>query len=488
MILSFGIIFALPFSPTVSLLTAPTAGGVLARRLLPALLLPPILGYVRTFGEAAGWYDAAMGRALVNTVFMIILGALIWWSGRALDATDRARRALLEAERAARGEAERASHLKDQFLATLSHELRTPITAILGWSQLLARGESSTEDLDEGIATIARNARAQARIIDDLLDMSRIVSGKLRLDLQPMEVAGVVEAAVASVAPMAQSRDISITTSINSSSAMVLGDVARLQQVFWNLLSNAVKFTPRGGVVQVVVETRPSHVQVQVIDNGQGISPEFLPHLFERFRQQDGTSTRIHGGLGLGLSIARQLVEFHGGTIAAASAGEGKGATFTVRLPLRAAPATTDPLKAPTPIPQHDVNLSGVRVLVVDDEPDTRAIVSRLLRESFADVITADSADAAMDAIRQRRPHILVSDISMPHENGYDLIRKVRDLPAHEGGKTPAVALTAFARSEDREQSRSAGYQVHMAKPIEPRQLIATIADLARSSDMADSE
>jgi signal transduction histidine kinase/CheY-like chemotaxis protein len=419
-----------------------------------------------------------MGRALVNTIFMAILATLIWSASRALDASDRARRALLEAERAARGEAERASRLKDEFLATLSHELRTPITAILGWSQLLARGNCAPEDLDEGIATIARNSRTQAKIIDDLLDMSRIVSGKIRLELELLDVAGIVQATVASVAPIAASRDISIATAIDASPVYVLADPARLQQIFWNLLSNAIKFSPPGDVVQVLLQRVNSLVQIQVIDNGQGIRPEFLPHIFERFRQQDGTSTRIHGGLGLGLSIAKQLVEFHGGTITAASAGEARGSTFTVCLPQRECPASSAPLSAADPA-SDVVNLSGVRVLVVDDEADTRALVSRLLQECFADVITADSADAAMAALRQRRPHILISDISMPHKDGYDLIREIRDLPAEEGGKMPAVALTAFARSEDREEAKSAGYQVHMAKPIEPRQLIATVANLA---------
>jgi signal transduction histidine kinase/CheY-like chemotaxis protein len=488
-VLAIGIILALPFSASIRLLTAPTAGGIMVRRLLPAMLLPPILGYVRTMGEAAGWYDGAMGRALVNTLFMIIMAGLIWSAGGALDLTDRARRGLLEAERAARGEAERASRLKDEFLATLSHELRTPITAILGWSQLLARGDGTAEDLTEGIEVIARNARAQARIIDDLLDMSRIVSGKIHVEIEPVELGEIVQAAVASVAPMAQSREISIATAINSSSASVLGDAARLQQVFWNLLSNAVKFSPRGGLVQVVLEQRQSHVQVQVIDNGQGIRPEFLPHLFERFRQQDGTSTRTHGGLGLGLSIAKQLVEFHGGTIAAASAGEGEGAAFTVRLPLRFSQSPSAGATPTTPASDGElVNLKGVRILVVDDEADTRAIVSRLLQECFADVITADCADAALIAMRSQRPHILISDISMPQQDGYDLIRKIRDLPADQGGKTPAVALTAHTRGEDQARAKSAGYQVHMPKPIEPRQLIAAVATLAgKGNDSVDA-
>ncbi len=487
-ILSIGIVVALPFSPTVLLITAPTAGGLLVRRMLPAMLLPPILGYLRTFGEDAGWYEAAMGRALINTAFMVVLAILIWSAGRALNASDRARRSLLEAERAARGEAERASRLKDEFLATLSHELRTPITAILGWSQLLARGNASPDDVSEGIDTIARNARTQAKIIDDLLDMSRIISGKIRLELQPLDLASIVHAAVVSVAPMAATRKVSITTAIHVDPAPVVGDPARLHQILWNLLSNAVKFTPADGLVQVDLQRDGSQIQLRVIDNGQGIKADFLPHLFERFRQQDGTSTRRHGGLGLGLSIVKQLVDFHGGTVTAASEGEDKGSTFTVRLPFRAAETAASGPSFRTGPSAEQLNLSGLRVLVVDDEPDARAIVSRLLEESFADVITADSADAAMTALRQQRPHILVSDISMPHKDGYDLIRTIRDLPAEEGGQTPALALTAFARSEDQEQTRSAGYQLHMAKPVEPRQLITAIANLARKSDAADSD
>jgi CheY-like chemotaxis protein/nitrogen-specific signal transduction histidine kinase len=415
---------------------------------------------------------------------MIVLAVLIWTAGRALHITDLARKKLLESERAARAEVERASRLKDEFLATLSHELRTPLTAILGWSQLLAKRHNGPEDLAEGMETIARNARVQARIVEDLLDMSRIMTGKIPLIIAPMDLTTVIRAAIESVAPIAEAKHITINTSLNPGAGPFNGDAARLQQVIWNLLSKSVKFTPRGGIVGVFLNRDASHATITVTDNGRGIRADFLPHLFERFRQQDASTTRLHGGLGLGLSIAKQLVEFHGGTIFASSVGENQGATFTVNLPVPAThPSSETPIPSSADPAAEKINLTGLRILVVDDEPDTLDIVSRLLKDCYAEVITADSADAAMAMLRQRKPHVLISDISMPHRDGYDLINEIRHLSAEDGGKTPAVALTAFARTEDRAKAMQAGYQVHMSKPIEPQELIATIANLAGKND-----
>jgi PAS domain S-box-containing protein len=393
------------------------------------------------------------------------------------------RRHLLEAERAARSDAERASLMKDEFLSTLSHELRTPLSAILGWSQLLKMGDYTPGDLAEGLETIERNARAQTRLIDDLLDMNRIISGKIRLDVQPTELAQVVDSAVESVRPSADAKGIRLRKVLDPLAGPVSGDPTRLQQVVWNLLTNAIKFTPKGGRVDVLVERVNSHIEVTVSDSGEGIAPEFLPHVFERFRQADSSISRRHGGLGLGLSIVRQLVELHGGTVRAKSAGEGQGSTFMVSLPLapvRENGSREHPLGPKSPLLAiRDVDLAGVKVLVVDDEPDARELVKRVLVQCKAEVTTAGGADEALSLLKSARPDVIVSDIGMPGKDGYTFLREVRALPAAEGGRTPAIALTAFARSEDRTRAMLAGYQVHVAKPIEPQELVATVASLA---------
>ena len=402
----------------------------------------------------------------------------------------REREELLEAERAARAEAERVNLVKDEFLATISHELRTPLNAILGWSQVLASGRHGPEDLRQGLETISRNARSQAQIIEDLLDMSRIISGKLRLDVQPTDPGGVVDGAVESVRPSADAKEIRLRKIIDPHAGPVSADPNRLQQVVWNLLSNAVKFTPKGGKVEVRVERVNSHVEVTVSDSGMGIKADFLPHLFERFRQADSTTTRQYGGLGLGLSIVKQLVELHGGSVRAESAGEGQGATFVVSLPLaplRGGGGDDDdgrehPTSAGTAssrIGDEELRLAGVRVLVVEDEPDARELIRRVLARCEAEVVTAASASEGMERLRARRPDVIVSDIGMKDRDGYQFIRDVRQLPDAEGGRTPAIALTAFARSEDRTRAMMAGYQVHVAKPIEPRELVATVGSLA---------
>ena len=415
-------------------------------------------------------------------------GKIIGASKIARDITERKRAAdekeqLLEAERAARTEAQRVSLTKDEFLATLSHELRTPLSAILGWSQLLASGDMEDEEVKEGLETIERNARIQTQLIEDLLDMNRIVSGKVRLDVQPVDLASVVEAAVNSIRPAAEAKGIHLRKIIDPVAGPVAGDPGRLQQVVWNLLSNAVKFTPKGGKVEVLVERVNSHLEITVNDSGLGIKPEFLPHVFERFRQADASTTRQYGGLGLGLSIVKQLVELHGGNVRATSAGEGLGAAFIVSLPLTAI-RDEEMREHPTSryrsaLECEDVNLDELRVLVVDDEPDARALIKRVLLQCSANVITAASADEGLKILQAERPDVLISDIGMPEKDGYQFIREVRKLSAADGGRTPAIALTAFARSEDRTRAMLAGYQVHISKPIEPQELIATVGSLA---------
>ena len=392
------------------------------------------------------------------------------------------RAGLLEAERKARAEVERVSIMKDEFLATLSHELRTPLNAILGWSEMLLKSESDPEDVKRGLETIARNARAQAQLIEDLLDMSRIVAGKVRLDVQRTDLAAVVEAAVDAVKLSADAKEIRLRKIIDPQAGPVFGDPNRLQQIVWNLLSNAVKFTSKGGKVDVRVGRVNSHIEITVIDSGPGISAEFLPHVFERFRQADASTTRKHGGLGLGLAIVKQLVELHGGTVRVESEGSGLGATFIVSLPLGAirSDARREHPTAGGTAPLHEeVDLNGIKVLVIDDEPDARALITLVLTSANAEVICAASAAEGMELLAKEHPDLLLSDIGMPGKDGYQFIREVRSLPAPSGGKTPAIALTAFARSEDRTRALMAGYQIHIAKPIEPSELLATVASLS---------
>jgi PAS domain S-box-containing protein len=394
------------------------------------------------------------------------------------------REALLESERAARSEAERMGSIKDEFLATLSHELRTPLSAILGWSQVLRSGGISESDLSKGLETIERNARSQARLIDDLLDMNRIASGKVRLEVQPIQPSSFVEVAVETISAVAALKGITIEKILDTSAGSISGDPNRLQQIMWNLLSNAVKFTPKGGKVQVLLQRVNSHIEIAVSDTGAGITPEFLPYLFDRFRQSDASTTRKHGGLGLGLSIVKHLVELHGGSVSAYSKGEGSGATFTVQLPLQImhAPYIEEryhPRTSTTPpIAFSAIDLSDVRVLVVDDEPDARELISRVLSDCQAIVIVTGSGREALALVEKEKPHVLVSDIGMPEMDGYELLKRVRALGKDNGGKLPAIALTAFARSEDRTRALRAGYLVHVSKPVEPSELIATVASV----------
>ena len=400
-------------------------------------------------------------------------------------ALEEERKQLLESERAARAAAERASRMKDDFLATLSHELRTPLGAILGWSQLLRTGTLDQENLVKGLETIERNARVQTQLIEDLLDMSRITSGKVRLDIQPVDPATVVEAAIETVAPSAEAKGISISRVLDPEAGTISGDPGRLQQMVWNLLSNAIKFTAKGGKVQVVLQRVNSHIEISVADTGAGIDAEFLPRIFERFSQADGSSTRTYGGLGLGLAIVKHLVELHGGSIAARSAGLGRGSTFTLQLPLSVvqldAKGRVHPRSMPhAPMGMRTLDLSGVKVLMVDDEPDGRELVKRVLSECGAVVETAASAQEALSYLESDWPHVIVTDIGMPQMDGYELLRNVRALQRASGRYLPAVALTAFARSEDRIRALNAGFALHLSKPVEPSELIATVASVAK--------
>ena len=388
---------------------------------------------------------------------------------------------LLKLERTAREAAEESNRLKDEFLATVSHELRTPLTAILGWSRLLEGGTLDESVTHQAVETIGRNAKAQAQIIDDILDVSRIITGNLYLDLNPLDVKPIVENAINVVRQTADAKGIRIETQFESTPAMISGDANRLQQVVWNLLSNAVKFTNSGGRVCVKVSRVGSAAQISVSDTGQGISKEFLPFVFDRFRQADSTTTRQHGGLGLGLAIARHLVEIHGGTISADSKGEGAGATFTIRLPLiEATTGTSDFRDASNYKPARLQSLSGLNVLLVDDDSDTLKLMETALTRREANVTAVSSANEAIRAITRKRPDVLVSDIAMPDEDGYGLIEKIRSLERGGSDNIPAVAITAYAKDEDRERALSSGFQIYLAKPVELTELISVVARAAR--------
>ena len=389
---------------------------------------------------------------------------------------------LLELERTARQAAEESNRLKDEFLATVSHELRTPLTAILGWSRLLEGGTLDDTVTQQAVEVIWRNAKAQAQIVDDILDVSRIITGNLYIDLHPLEVVPVVDNAINVVRPTADAKGIKIEKYFDSAPAMISGDGNRLQQVVWNLLSNAVKFTDSGGRVCVKVARVGGAVEVSVSDTGRGISKEFLPYVFDRFRQADSTTTRQHGGLGLGLAIARHLVEIHGGTINAESRGEGRGATLTIRLPLIATTAAAKGFVEPE---QHKLArspqlLSGLNVLVVDDDSDTLTLMATALKRRHANVTAVSSAGEAIQEITRKRPDVLVSDIAMPDEDGYGLIKKVRSLENGVSENIPAVAITAYAKEEDRERALSAGFQIYLAKPVELTELISVVARAAK--------
>jgi len=449
--------------------------------------------------EDEGWRIRKDGSRFWANVVITALrdkeGTLRGFGKVTRDLTDRKlaeeERLKLAREQVARAEAEAANRAKDEFLATVSHELRTPLNAIVGWGRMIRNTRMDEKGLAHALDIIERNAKLQAQLIDDLLDVSRIISGKLRLTVMPVELPPVIEAALDVIRPAAEAKNIRLQVMLDSNAGLVSGDPDRLQQVIWNLLSNAVKFTQKGGRVQVTLEQLDSHVLITVSDTGKGIAAEFLPYVFDRFRQADSSITRLHGGLGLGLAIVRQLVDLHGGSVEAQSPGEGQGATFSLKLPVIIAHGSgrfalnAEEANASSAALQGGFgslpSLEGLGVLVVDDDPDARDLLKAILEERKAQVTTVASAAEAYETIEWLRPDVIISDIGMPSEDGYSLIRNVRLKEARDRqGWKPAIALTAHARVEDRLRALSAGYQAHVAKPVEPAELVAVIASLVR--------
>ena len=449
--------------------------------------------------EDEGWRIRKDGTRLWANVIITALrnkdGTLRGFGKVTRDLTERKQaeeqRLQLAREQVARAESDAANRAKDEFLATISHELRTPLNAILGWGRMLRNSLLDEANFARGLDTIERNAKLQAQLIDDLLDVSRIISGKVRLTVMPVELRPVIEAAIDSVRPAAEAKNIRLQITLDTNTGLVSGDPDRLQQVIWNLLSNAVKFTNKGGRVQVRLERINSHVEVTVSDTGKGIPPEFLPYVFDRFRQADSSITRMHGGLGLGLAIVRHLTELHGGIVQAQSPGEGQGATFSLRLPVLIVHGSgrfainADEANESSPAQEMDFgtspSLEGLSILVVDDEADARELLKVILETRKAEVTTVASAAEAYETLEWLRPDVIISDIGMPGEDGYSLIRNVRLKEAQKRqGWKPAIALTAHARVEDRLRALSAGYQAHVAKPVEPTELVAVIASLVR--------
>jgi PAS domain S-box-containing protein len=439
-------------------------------------------GTERAIDDSGAPIRDANGRILgVVVVFRDVTDARLAARERERVLAERDR--LLEAERNARTEAERANKVKDDFVAMVSHELRTPLNAILGWTDMMRRTPADEEIVARGLDVVARNTRLQAQLISDLLDISRIVSGKLRLDMQQTDLATVVNDAIESVQPSAEAKGIELRTAFDPGIGAVAADPARVEQVVWNLLTNAIRFTPRGGRVEVALQAAEGGIDLVVADTGSGITPEFLPHVFDRFQQADAPMTRRVGGLGLGLSIVKHLVELHGGRVEVRSEGEGKGSTFVVRLPagLERLPVPDSP---PPPAidrsePAEAVSLEGFRVLIVEDEPDARDFLARLLAAHGAEVLTATSAIEALGIFRSADVDMIVSDIGLPEMDGYQLMQRIRELETPEGGAVPALALTAFARTEDRTRALRAGFQAHLAKPVDPPELVATVASFA---------
>ena len=401
---------------------------------------------------------------------------------------ERERETLLANERAARLEAEEANRSKDIFLATLSHEVRTPLNAMLGWATILRKKQCTEQEVREGAEVIERNCRAQAQLLEDVLEVSRILTGKLRLDVKPCDLASVIYAAIEVVRPAANAKQINVTAAIDPGASPSVCDDLRIQQVAWNLLSNAIKFTPKGGCVQVALDREESQTRISVSDNGQGIEPGLLPYVFDRFRQADSSTRRKLGGLGLGLSIVKHIVEHHGGTVEARSDGEGRGATFVVRLPIQAVrvsskPADANPSEGEQATRERrewigtDIHLSGVRILVVDDEVDALRLVGKVLAEAGASVTMAGSVREAMVAVEKEVPHVLISDLGMPDEDGFDLIQQVRG-GGHTAEQLPAVALTAFANRRHEHRALLGGFQIHVPKPVDPDHLISVVASL----------
>jgi PAS domain S-box-containing protein len=477
-----------------------TGEGVRLEEVLPAIheddrerVARALAGAVRYSGEYSVEYrvkhpDGVRWLSARGRVERDDAGKVTGLPGFSVDITERKRaeaerELLLAREQEARGEAEEANRLKDEFLATLSHELRTPLTAILGWARMLRSGAIPAETVGRALEAVERNAQAQKQLIEDLLDVSRIITGKLHIEARPLTMISVVEAAVDTVRQAADAKKIRLRVMAETGTGTVSGDSDRLQQVVWNLLSNAIKFTPEGGEVSIRLERSGGSVRVRVADTGRGIEPEFLPYVFDRFRQADATTTRLMGGLGLGLAIVRHIVEAHGGSVEAESDGHGKGAAFTFTLPatLPARPSATAQA-ARADLPETGLNcppaLRGLNVLVVDDDTDTLHYVASVLEYCGARVRRASSADEALASFKEEAAEVLVSDIGMPGTDGYELMRKVRKLPRKRGGRVPAVALTAYAREEDRLDAYRAGFQAHLSKPVAPDDLLTVIANL----------
>ena len=436
------------------------------------------------------WYNSVLHDSDGNLVS--VLSLVLDVTARKLAEEERA--ALLVRERDARKQAEEADRLKDEFLATLSHELRTPLTSILGWALMIRNQDIDEDNIDRAIETIERNARSQARLIDDLLDVSRIITGNLRLDVRPINLAPILEAATDALRPTADAKGVKVQTDFDPDCCLVKGDPNRLRQVIWNLLLNAIKFTPRGGNVWVQLVGVGPTARLTVRDTGEGITAEFLPYVFHRFRQAEGSISRRQGGLGLGLAVVRHLVELHGGTVSAESEGAAKGATFTVELPLAAErrdPARAEDRRLEVERRQrkatHVPTLEGTRVLLVEDDDDSRRLLTLMLKRHGAEVISTSSAPEALNSFEDRAPDVVVSDIGIPDQDGYQLISNVRALPAERGGQTPAIALTGYATSRDRERALSAGYQLHIAKPVEPTDLVNAIVSLVAPSKGVES-
>jgi signal transduction histidine kinase/ActR/RegA family two-component response regulator len=496
----------LPSSGWVAVLGIPTAlvdaaahrslavygGGVLLSILLGTIaalrvarsITRPIAG-LRAAAEALGRREVPAPPA-TSILEIREMGAALRSAAEELTASDAERETLLRKERQAREAAESADRAKEEFMAVLSHELRTPLNAVYGWARMLHAGQIRDEALAaRAREAIVRNADAQIQLIDDLLDLSRITSGKMRLEVRPVELPGVLRAALDAVRPAADAKNIRLQTMLELDAGPVAGDPARLQQVVWNLLMNAVKFTPAGGEVQLRLQRASGHAEIVVSDTGQGISPEMLPHVFERFRQADSSSTRSHGGLGLGLALVKHLVELHGGTVVAQSDGVGRGATFVVALPIPVADVLTpSPSRAQARGLAADalhgiVSLEGLQVLVVDDDADAIALIEAILTGAGAAVRACTSASAALNLLREWRPDVLVSDIEMAGEDGYALIRTVRGLAAEEGGETPAIAVSAYGRPQDRLRSLAEGFTMHVPKPVDPGELTAIVAGIA---------
>jgi len=480
--IAIGLVTSIPESGVTEILSRPDAGGTVARGLLlPIIALPLILGWIRLMAQRAGLFDTAFGTSAMVLIAIAMLVLLLSRTARSISIQAQLTQAAAAAEIEARKAAEEANRAKDEFLAMLSHELRNPLSSILGWAVILRNGQLTPGRASQALEIIEKNARVEAQLVESLLDLSRIAAGKLKLHTERVDLLSIAHTIVDSMRPAAGNKGVSIELSTPQDPIIVVGDSGRLQQIFSNLLTNAVNFTPRGGHVEFCVTSVGSRAQVQVRDDGEGIDPEFLPLVFDRFRQADGVTSRAHGGLGLGLAIVRELVQAHGGTVDAESAGKGRGSTFTVTLPIPA--IIPEHIEAANPqFPRAEkAFIAGIRVLVVDDDADAREFVTLTLQSAGASTQTAASAAEALASIQRDLPDLMIADIGMPKEDGYRLIQKLR---AHERelsrNRLPAVALTAYASAVDRDQALAAGYDIHLTKPVGPAELMLAVAQFRK--------